>query len=140
LTSDRDGWKGKFTESQIIRAITDASSSNKAFDSDTIVAILRPNTDLIESLNDSGEGTGKFVEKVRFMDPEGKDGKPAELLLTASEAVKRMTELPKYQYLFEGRGTGGLGAANKADGKGTSMEKLAKSDPAAYREWRKNNR
>ena len=138
MTSDRDSWKSRYTESKIIRAIKDASTSNKAFDSDTIVAILRPHTELIESLDDNGKSTGQFAEKVKFLDPEGKDG-PTELIVTASEAVKRMTELDKYQYLFEGRGTGGTGQNNGASGKSTDVEKLAK-DPAAYRKARREGR
>jgi len=136
LTSERDSWKNRYSDSKIIRAITDAASKNKAYDSDTLVAILRPQAELIESLNEEGKGTGKYTEKVRFLDPEGRDGKPAELLLTASEAVKRMTELPKYQYLFEGLGTGGLGQNNGANGSAPDAAKLAK-DPEAYRKARK---
>ena len=139
LTSERDSWQDRYTESKVMRAISDASSMNKAFDNDTIVAILRPKTELIESLNEEGVGTGEFTEKVKFLDPEGKDGKPAELLLSASEAVKRMTELPKYQYLFEGKGTGGLGGNKAAGGTQTNIGHLAK-DPKAYREARKAGR
>jgi len=139
LTSERDTWKTKFTNSTIIRAITDASIKNEAFDSDTISAILGPKTELIEALDDDGNPKGEYESKVKFTDPEGKDGKPAELLLTVSEAVKRMSELDKYAYLFKGKGAGGVNLSNSAGGKGASIERLAK-DPASYRKARKEGK
>lgn len=139
ITGERDTWKNRFTNSTISKSITEAAAQNEAFDSDTIDAILRPKTSLIESLDTDGKATGEFTPKVRFLDPEGKDGKPAELHLTVSEAVKRMTELSKYQYLFKGRGTGGMDLQNGTGGKAADISKLAKN-PAAYREARKNKR
>jgi len=139
LTAERDTWKSKFEDSSIIRDLNDASSANDAFDGGTIAAILRPNTILIESQGEDGTPTGKYKTQVKFTDPEGKDGKPTELLLTASEAVKRMTELDSYQFLFKGRGTGGTGLNNGASGKKPDIEKLA-GDTEAFRKARKEGR
>ena len=139
LTTERDTWKSKFEGSSITRAINDASSANDAFDSNTIAAILRPNTALIESLTEDGTPNGEYKTQVKFTDPEGKDGKPTELLLTASEAVKRMTEIDSYQFLFKGRGTGGAGLNNGASGKKPDIEKLA-NNTEAYRKARNEGR
>jgi len=139
LTAERDTWKSKFEGSSITRAINDASSANDAFDSNTIAAILRPNTVLIESQSEDGTPNGKYKTQVKFTDPDGADGKPAELLLTASEAVKRMTEIDTYQFLFKGRGTGGAGLNNGAGGKKPDIEKLA-GDTVAYRKARAEGR
>lgn len=136
LSSELDTWKNRYTESTIIRAISDASVKNEAFDSDTIVAILRPNTKLMDTLDSEGQPTGAFDVKVNFLDPEGKDGKPTEMLLAVPDAVKRMAELEKYQYLFKGKGTGGAGRNNSGKGKPMDLASLAK-DPKAYREARK---
>ena len=136
--ASKEKWKSRFHNASIERTIIDAATANEAFDSDTIIAILRHNTDNIESLNADGKPTGSYTPKVKFTDPEGKDGKPAELILTVPETVKRMTELPKYQYLFKGKGTGGLGANNKS-GKAPDVNALAKGSPKDYRTARKNN-
>ena len=42
LTKDRDSWATKYTESTIIRAITDSAANNKAIAPKQIVALLRP--------------------------------------------------------------------------------------------------
>lgn len=135
LSSELDIWKTRYQDSTITRAIVDAAAKNEAFDSDAIVAMLRQNTSLIEAVDEKGIGTGQFEVKVKFTDPEGKEG-PTELMLSPAEAVKRMTELPKYQYLFKGRGTGGVGGSGNAQGGQANLNQLVK-DPAAYREARR---
>ena len=50
-----------------------------------------------------------------------------------------MSELEKYNYLFKGRGTGGMGRNTGAGGKGASLKNLAK-DTDAYRKARKEGR
>lgn len=135
VTKDRDHWKGKFTESTIQRTITDAAVENDAHVPEQIVAILRPNTQLVEALDAEGKPTGDLIPKVKFSDVD-KDGKPVTLELTIPEAVKRMREIEKYLNLFKGEGVGGLGSLSRPGGKDLDIKELAK-DPKAYREARK---
>ena len=143
VSDSRDQWQSLYTESTIERAIVDASSlgKNKAFNNSQIVAILKPNTRLVEELKD-GEKTGKLVPMVKFSDTD-KDGKPVTLDLAVSAAVKRMRELDEYANLFEGDGPGGMGKTNTS--KGTQLDEsavaqMAKGDPGAYRKARKDGK
>ena len=135
LEADVVEWKARFTTSTIDRAITDAASAHKAFANEQIVALLKPNTQLTEELDKEGGKTGNLVPRVQFQDTD-KDGKPVTLDLAVGEAVKRMTEIDKYLNLFQGDGTGGLGASTKPGTKPEDMSTLAK-DPAKYRAARK---
>ena len=76
LTGERDSWRHRFTESTIIRSITDAAVAHEAFVPKQIVALLRPDTRLIESLDDDGKPTGELLPKVEFADKD-KDDKPS---------------------------------------------------------------
>jgi len=131
LVSDRDHWKTQFTESTILREISDAASSNEAFNPAQIIAILKHDTQLKESVDKDGQPTGKLEARVRFKDV--KDNQPIELDLTVTEAVKRMRDIEGYQNLFKGQGTGGLGDHNRGPGGKVDASKLT---PAQYREAR----
>lgn len=140
LSESSKKWQTLYTDSTIERAIVDAASSgpNKAFNTSQVVAILGPNTRLVEALDDDGEKTGSLVPMVKFNDTD-KDGKPVTLDLAVSAAVKRMRELDEYANLFESEGTGGINRSTKSKG-GTSTDsvaKMAQGDPAAYRKARK---
>lgn len=135
LTAERNSWQQRFTNQTIERNIIDSSLENDAFVPEQVVAILRPSTRLEEALDDDGKPTGKYLPKVTFEDTD-KDGKPVTLNLSVKEAVKRMTELPKYGNLFKGKGVGGVGGGNTGDGKDADIAALAK-DPKAYREARR---
>ena len=141
LTKDRDNWKARYTESTIIGAIIDASAKHTAFDPDQIVAILRPRTRLSEDLDKDGKPSGRLVPKVDFVDQD-KDGNPLTLELAVDEAVKKMAELDKYSNLFKDTGSGGLGRQNRggAGTKNIDIVELARTNPAKYREMRKNGK
>lgn len=114
----------RYTESTITRAIIDEAVSNNAFNAEQIVAILRPNAKL----------TSDDIIKIKFHDID-KDNRPVVLDFTVAEAIKRMKELPKYQNLFKGLNTSGLGSNNEGSGRSLNLAELAK-DPKAYREAR----
>lgn len=138
LTTERDSWKNRYTQSTITSSIAQAAVVNKAIDVDQIAAMLRPAAKLSEKLDEAGKPTGIFEPRVDFQDID-KDEKPITLDLSISEAVKRMTELPRYGNLFEGGKTGGLGANggdNSRSGK-IDLVKIAREEPARYRELRK---
>ena len=136
LTGERDDWKNRFTNSTIDRAIVDAAVVNEAFVPNQLVSILKPDTNLAEILDDEGKPTGELEPKVRFVDKD-KEGKKITLSLTVPEAVKKMTEQDQHLNLFKGKGTGGLGGANRGgDSKPQDLAALAKNNPAEYRKRR----
>ena len=112
LSTDKKTWQGKYTESTIIRAITDSAVVNNAYVPEQIVAMLRTNTRLIEELDAEGRPTGQLIPRVQFADAD-KEGKPVTLELSVDEAVKRMKDIDKYTNLFKGDGTGGIGQTSR---------------------------
>lgn len=136
LTGERDLWKSRYTDASIVRSISDAASEFKSYRPSQIVAILRPNTRLVEALDDAGKPSGNFIAKVTLSDVD-KEGKPVTLDVSVSDAVKRMKEMEEYANLFISEGTGGVGGSTRnSGGKELSKEELAK-DPVKYREARK---
>jgi hypothetical protein len=135
LTADRDGWKNRFHTTQIKQAITSEAATHKAFDSDALIAILGPQTRLVEVLDDANNPTGEFIPKTKFKDKD-KENKEVILDLTVPEVVARMKELPKYGYLFETTATAGAGAGRQAGGRGGEVDP-SNMTTAQYREWRK---
>ena len=133
ISKDRDAWKNRYSESLIVRSITDAAMAD-AFVPSQIVAILRPNTRLVEALDSDGKPTGDLVPKVTISDKD-KEGKPVTLELSPSEAVKRMQDMPDYLNLFKGSGTGGVHGMTRPSGKQLDLKEAAK-DPVAYRKLR----
>jgi hypothetical protein len=137
VTGERDTWQRRYTQAEINRAISDAASEHGAFATRDIQALLRPETQLTEVLDDENEPTGDFIPKVKFADTD-KDGKPVTLDLTVGEAVKRMKDTPeKYGHLFKSTANSGLG---ESGGAGRSAAKdVSKMSPAEYREYRKKS-
>jgi predicted RNase H-like nuclease (RuvC/YqgF family) len=136
LTADRDGWKERFHTTQIKQAITSEAAAHKAFDSDALIAILGPNTRLVEVQDDAGNPTGEFVPKTKFKDKDPKEGKDVVLDMTVPEVVARMKEIPKYGYLFETTAAAGVGAGRQAGGRGGEVDPSTMTT-SQYREWRK---
>ena len=121
VTKERDSWQQRYRSAEINRAISDAASSEGAFASRDIQALLSPNTSLQEDMDDNGSPKGSFTPKVKFLD-SSKDGKPVTLDLTVSDAVKRMKDTPeKYGHLFKSTASSGLGESGGA-GRGTAQD------------------
>ena len=138
ISTERDTWRQRFTQSTIQRTITDAAAANEAFVPAQIVALLQPKTRLIEALDSEGKPTGNLIPKVEFEDSD-KDGKPIILDITVPEAVKRMKEQEIHGNLFKGAGTGGVGGTNHGKGGNVDLKTIAK-DPAEYRRLRKEGK
>lgn len=138
-TTERDEWRGRYTETAIGHEITNAAVTNEAFAPSQIAAILRPNTRLTEELDETGKPTGRLIPKVKF-DALDKDGKAITLDLTVTEAVKRMKETPDvYGNLFKSNAQGGLGTqAPAGQGKGGKLD-VKNMPPGTYRKIRKEN-
>lgn len=132
---EAQAWRARFTASTISRDITGAAVKSDAFNPSQIVALLTPDTRLVEDTDAEGKPNGVFVAKVKITDKD-KDGKTITLDLPVDEAVKKLTEKDEFANLFKGKGTGGLGGQNR-DGKAPDIENIARTDPAKYRELRK---
>lgn len=133
LTTERDSWRDRYAREKIQRDLTDAAITYKAMNPIQIVNQLRPNTKLVEELKD-GRPTGEWVAKVTFQDKDEK-GEPLTLELTVTEAVKRMSEMSEHWNLFDSGARSGLGSFNQANG--SSLGDKPPTDPAKFREWRK---
>jgi len=129
-------WKTRYTNSTIDGALRDACEveGQKAYYPKQVLAILRPDTHLIEALDKDGKPTGDLVPQVKFKDQ--KDGKSITLDLSVNDAVKRMSEMKEHANLFAGKGTGGPGLHRDRQDTG-NLKELAK-DTKAYREARKD--
>jgi hypothetical protein len=136
LTSEANTWKTRFTEKTINGSIISEAATNEAINPQQLVAILRPNTRLVEVLED-GKPTGEYETVVTYQTKDDK-GKPVKLDLPVGDAIKKMKEDSNYMNLFKGTGTGGIGGQNRGGGSGggTTLASVA-HDPVAYREARK---
>jgi len=137
LSKERDAWQQRFTGHLIKSTIVDEAARAKAYNPNQLVAILNPQTTLIEEL-EGGKPTGTLVPVVKFNDKD-KDGKPVSLQLSVPDAVKRMTKLPEFANLFNQGGVGGMGAGGAGGQGGGDKSTLSTvaTDPAAYRTARK---
>jgi molecular chaperone GrpE (heat shock protein) len=136
LTNERDMWRGNFEKEAASNQVTRAAATNKAFDPGQIGAILSPMIEFKEQTDDSGAGTGSYSPVVKFPDI-GEDEKPIVMEYSVDEAVKRMTELPRFANLFQDTMKSGIGGSGNADPKKTDVARLARDNPAEYRRLRK---
>ncbi len=114
-TKAREKWESQYKSETTERALLDAAVSGDAYDTDTMMAVLRPMTQLREVADDKGKPTGKFRSVVEFKDV-GEDGQPVTVEHTPQSAVKRMKELPKYVNLFKSGVISGVGASSATGG------------------------
>ena len=136
LTAERDRYKGLYEGSTIKRSISDAASANKAINNAQVMAILEPNTSLIEDIDDDGIGLGTYKPVVKFADKD-KEGNSVQVQYTPAEAVKRMTELSDFANLFESTNKGGAGKTNEGEsGKATDLKSAANSNE----DWAENRK
>lgn len=135
LSKERELWQNRFTKSSIEVSITSEAVKAEAFDPDSLIALLGPQTRLVQDADPtSGQLLETFTPKVKFNDTD-KEGKPIQLDLTIPEATKRMREIPKYGYLFKSTAAAGLGRGpNVGNGETPDVSKMT---PEQYREHRK---
>lgn len=129
----------KVYKSKYATLLTDTSLLEAVATADEVIPgqlkkFLKPDTFLTDELDESGKATGNQVVKVNFDDVDAA-GKAIKLVLSPSEAIKRMKELPeRFGNFFKGVGVGGVGAAN---GKGGAAAGSMPSDTGAYIAQRK---
>lgn len=131
---ERDTWQKRFVDSNISTALTQAAVEGKAYNPEQIIALLKPQTRMVEELSEDGKPTGNLIPKVKLNDI-GKDGKQVVLELSPKEAVKRLRESEASVNLFNDDGNGGLGKFSKNASGQVDVQELAK-DAAAYRKAR----
>ena len=137
-------WEALYRDSTVERSLQDAAVKNEAFNADQIVVILRPQTKLLEVVDEaSGKPTGKYRPMVTMDDVDTKTGEPVTMVRTPAEAVKRMKELPEtYGNLFKSGVVSGIGAgqatSGSALGKGGKVD-VRKLSAQQYRELREKN-
>lgn len=128
VTKERDTWKTRFEESQIVRAITDAAVQGDAFNPKLIVPLLRPNAALVEVM-DGDKPTGDFSVKLNITVEE--NGQIKNLTLTPAEAIKVMKDKPdEFGNLFKGNLNGGVGG--NASPRNQNNIDMTTNDHAAY--------
>jgi len=115
--SEINTWKDRFTSSTIERSLVDASIEHDSFNPEQIVAILRPNTQLVAEEVD-GEKTGNLIPRTK-MTIKDDDGKDEEVIISPSDAVKNMIDMEKYGNLFKSNVKSGLGQKTDAGKKDT---------------------
>ncbi len=135
VTADRDLWQNRFHTSMIKTAIIGEASRAEAFDPEGLIAILGPDTRLVEELDSDGKPVDIFTPKVKFKDTDA-EGRPVQLELTVQETVKRMKEIPRYGYLFKSTAAGGLGA-NPTPTTAGGKPDTSKMSQAQWLEYRK---
>lgn len=140
LTTAVDSWKKRYTESLIVRSITDSAVRNKAFNPSQLVALVRPDTTLIEELDEGGKPTGELIPQVSFRTSDDK-GKPLTLKLSVDDAIKRMSEMDDFANLFGPEGAGGVGASRRRQSGGDiDPAELARTDPKKYAKLRREGK
>lgn len=139
LTSEAGKWQKMYSHSTIQRALLDAAIEGKALRPSQIVAILGQTTQIVEELDATGQGTGKYKPIVKFNDVDDNND-PITLELSPKEAIKRMKDLPEeYGNLFEGDSASGLGAGNIKGKEHAAKLSDILADPVKYQAWRKKN-
>lgn len=109
--AETESWKTRYTQSTIARSLVDAAVAEDAYNPEQIVAILTPDTKLIDELDDAGNQTGNLVPKVTMI-VAGDDDKPTTIEIAPADAVKRLKESEKYLNLFVSKTKGGLNLHN----------------------------
>lgn len=126
LTEERDIWKSRYTESTINTAIVNAAVKSKAYNPRQLVAIVGPQTTLVDK-----DGTLAPMTKLNTTNDKGET---VELILPVDEAIAKIADMEEYANLFQVEGSPGTGRQpNK--GKGPDLKSLLK-DPVAYRKAR----
>lgn len=137
-TENKDRWQGLYTDSQIVGAITNEAAKANAFSTDQVVALLRPQTSLVETLDAEGKSTGVYEPRVK-MNVKDKDGKETVAELSVTDAIKQMVDTPDlYGNLFKDGATGGVGGSTHVPGV-PSGSNTPPTDPAEYQKWRKTH-
>ena len=135
LTEERDSWKNRYTQSIIQRSLTDAAVSANAFNPEQVVAILRPNTEVVEEVDQDGKTTGRYKAQTSYNTVDEK-GQPITVVEDPAKIVKRMMDTEECMNLFKSDKAGGLGMRTTTTRKSKGVPK----DTAEYIKMRAEER
>jgi hypothetical protein len=143
LTSERDSWQQRYTQSHItneIHAAVQTQGGLPAF-MEQFEAWLSPKTSLKPVLDANGKPTDKLEAVVDFNDMD-KDGNPVTLALSVPKAVERMKQLPqRFGNLFAADQKSGVGGTNAANtGQTGAPPDFSKMSLEQYNKWRVDNK
>lgn len=131
VESDRDGWRGRYTNMLVESTIISEANEFKAVSAEQILAILKPQSEVVPVLGQDGKPTGDYTVKIKHFDEESKK----VLDYSPKEKLKFMLENPKkYGNLFQSTLNSGTGSSGPGD---TLKGDPAKMTPEQYRQWRK---
>ena len=136
-------WQRRYTDSTIERALQDAAIAHESFGPSQIIALLKPQTKMVEKTGEKGKGLGEFEPMVDFADKDPDTGESVMTQRTPEEAVKRMKELPElYGNLFKSGVVSGIGGNSATGGLAPGANgqiDVRKLSPTQYREIREKN-
>lgn len=135
--AEKATWKERWEKDRVRVDLTHASSLEKAYNNEPVLAILQPKTTLREVVGEDNKPTGEYETRVKIQTKD-KDGKAVTLDLDPVGAVKQLKEMPEYANLFIAPGTGGLGGGNL--NRGTEKVPMHQLGTEAYIAERNKNR
>ena len=108
-------WENRYTESTIMQSLQNAAVSNDAYNPEQIITQLRSKTNLVETTNEEGEGTGNLVPMVE-MNVKTEGSEVAEKTqMTPDEAVSYMKKNPsEWGNFFKNNIREGIGSDSSA--------------------------
>jgi hypothetical protein len=119
-------WQQKFTQDRITTSLTQAAVVGDAFNPEQVVALLTPQTSLVNVLDDEGNPTGQFDVTIK-QPGKNKQGEQVVFERTPDEVIKAMREDEGFFNLFKGSGVGGAGSISRP-----GQQQTTPSDPAEY--------
>ena len=133
-------WEMSFKSTLVNNSLVDAAVKHQAHNPQHIIAILRPNSKVVEKVGADGKPTGEFETRVMFQGKNDK-GESVILDLTPEDAVKQMRELPaEYGNLFKDLTKGGVGAViGQGQGGQLTSQQLANMTHEQYKKFREQN-
>jgi vacuolar-type H+-ATPase subunit I/STV1 len=137
IAAEKQQWQSRYTELVVDNSLQSAAIEHKAYNPKQLISILRPQTELVEELDEDNKPTGRLQTRVNMDVPDEKDKtKMIKVKLSPSEAVKRMSADDSYMNLFNVEGTNGMGRRRAGGGGGVNSLADVASDPVAYRKAR----
>jgi hypothetical protein len=120
VTKERDTYKKSYEDLTIDIELSREAALAEELIPGQLSKFVRPDTVLADEIDETtAKPTGKKVVKIKFNDVDTKTKKPIELLLTPSEAFKRMKETPeRHGNFFKATVNGGLGGNNRGGSNG----------------------
>ena len=114
----REEWENRYREGTVERALLDAAVSGDAYDTDTVMAVLRPMTRLTEITDEkTGKGTGKIQGRGGFPGHRSQHrGADRDLAYARKRGEADEGVAAKYGNLFKSGVVSGIGSSSATGG------------------------